>query len=64
MVDVSVLKAQMKGKVLVPGEEGFNESLKRWAANAERRASIVVYVTSAEDVAAAVIVGLRDCTHG
>jgi hypothetical protein len=56
MADVSILKQQIKGAVLLPGDDGFDESLKRWATNAERRAGIVVYVTSAEYVSAAVIV--------
>jgi len=56
MVDVATLKQQIQGTVLLPGDDGFDESLKRWAINAERRAGTVVYVTCAEDVSAAVIV--------
>lgn len=56
MVDVATLKQQIQGTVLLPGDDGFDESLKRWAINAERRAGIVVHVTCAEDVSAAVIV--------
>ncbi len=54
MVDVSTLKKQIKGRVLLPGDEGFEESLNRWASNAERRAGIVVQVTSAADVSTTV----------
>jgi hypothetical protein len=64
MVDVSTLKQQIQGTVLLPGDEGFEESLKRWAINAERRAGIVVYVTSADDVSATVTVRrMRGLTH-
>jgi len=59
MQDVSILKPQIKGTVLLPGDDGFDESLKRWAINAERRAGIVVHVTSAEDVSATVNNRLR-----
>lgn len=55
MVDVSTLKQQIQGTVLLPGDDGFDESLKRWAINAERPAGVVVYVTSADDVSATVI---------
>jgi hypothetical protein len=55
MADISALKQQITGTVLVPGDEGYEESLKRWATNAERRAGIVVQVTSAEDASATVV---------
>ena len=54
MVDVSTFRKQIKGTVLLPGDQGFEESLKRWARNAERRGGIVVQVTSAADVSATV----------
>ena len=59
MVDVSSLKEQLKGTVLLPGDAGFEDSLKRWAINAERQAAIVVYVASAQDVSATVT--FSDC---
>jgi hypothetical protein len=52
MADVSALRNQIQGTVLLPGEEGFDQALKRWAVNAERNASIVALVTSAADVSA------------
>jgi len=55
MADASSLREQVKGVVLVPGDEGYEESLKRWAVNAERRAGIVVKVTCAEDISATVL---------
>jgi hypothetical protein len=54
MVDVSSLRRQIKGKVLIPGDEGYENSLERFAINAEKRAGIVVKVASAEDASAAV----------
>ena len=54
MVDVSALRKQIKGTVSLPGDDGFEESLKRWAVNAERRAAVVVKATSAQDASFAV----------
>jgi hypothetical protein len=54
MLDVSSLKEQIGGTVLLPGDDGFDASLKRWASNAERPAGIVVQITSAKDASAAV----------
>jgi hypothetical protein len=56
MVDASFLRNQISGSVLLPGDDGFEESLKRWASNAERRAAVVVQITSAKDASAAVII--------
>lgn len=58
MFDTTNLKTQIKGAVLLPGDEGYEESLKRWAINAERRAGIVVQVTSAADVSTTVTIRL------
>jgi hypothetical protein len=52
MVHVSALTNQIQGTVLLPGEHGFDQALKRWAVHAERNASIVALVTSAADVSA------------
>jgi hypothetical protein len=41
-IDVSEYRAQIGGSVLVPGDEGFEENLHRWAANAERKAAVIV----------------------
>ena len=53
-VDVSGLASQIAGTVLTPGDDGYEEHLKRWATNAERRAAVIALVTSAADVSAAV----------
>jgi hypothetical protein len=54
-IDVSELKTQINGTVLIPVDEGYAESLHRWAENAGRKAAAVVLVTSSADVSAAVI---------
>jgi hypothetical protein len=51
---VSELREKVSGGVLVPGDEGYEASLHRWAANAERKAGVVVLVENTSDVAAAV----------
>lgn len=38
--------------MLLPGQEGFDEALKRWAVNAERKAGVIVLVKSAANVSA------------
>ena len=53
-IDKTVLTAKIKGSVLTPEEEGYEISIKRWAANAERKAAFVVMVESAEDISATV----------
>lgn len=55
MADISSFREQIYGTVLLPGDDGFKESLKRWAINAERQARIVVQITSAEDASATVV---------
>jgi hypothetical protein len=52
MADFSPLRNRIHGTVLLPGQEGFDEALKRWAVNAERKAGVVVLVKSAADVSA------------
>ena len=44
------LKSQISGKVLVPGDEVYEESVKRWSAAAEKQAGYVALVESAEDI--------------
>jgi hypothetical protein len=52
--DISDLVSQIDGTVLTPDDAGYDENIKRWASNAERKAAVVVLVTSSADVAAAV----------
>jgi hypothetical protein len=53
-MDISTLQSQIKGRILTPESYGYDKSLIRWAVNAEKKAAIVVYVTSAQDVSATV----------
>jgi len=52
------LASQIDGKVLTPGDDGYDDSLKRWASNFEKRAGYVVYVESVEDISKTVRVFL------
>ena len=52
---VNELAAQIRGTILTANDEGYEESLLRWASNAERKAAVVVLVSCPGDVAAAVI---------
>ena len=53
-IDVSDLASQIDGTVLTPGDADYDESIKRWASNAERNAAVVVLVTSSADIATVV----------
>ena len=43
-----------KGDLVRPGDPGYDDALKRWAANAARKASIVAFVKDEDDVALAI----------
>lgn len=47
-------KAAFQGDVVTPESPDYEASLKRWAANAERRAKVVAFVKNAQDVALAI----------
>lgn len=47
--------ARISGIVLTPGDEEYEESLKRWASNSEKRAAYVVMVANADDISKAVM---------
>ena len=53
MSSVSTL-TELKGDLVRPGDPGYDDALKRWAANATRKASIVAFVKDEEDVALAI----------
>ena len=53
MSSVSTL-TEFKGDLVRPGDPGYDDALKRWAANATRKASIVAFVKDEEDVALAI----------
>jgi hypothetical protein len=54
-VNVSELASQISGTLLTPVDDGYEENTKRWVTNAEKRAAVVVLVTSPADVGAAVL---------
>jgi hypothetical protein len=45
------LASQIKGTVLTPQDAQYEERVKRWAGNAEKRAAYIVLVESPEDIA-------------
>lgn len=47
-------EAAFEGDVVTPESPDYEASLKRWAANAERRAKVVAFVKSPQDVALAI----------
>ncbi|WVQ79135.1 hypothetical protein IAT38_001230 [Cryptococcus sp. DSM 104549] len=48
----TALAEQFKGDLLLPGDEGYDPGLKRWAATAERPAGLVAFVKDEKDIAA------------
>jgi hypothetical protein len=48
------LKSNFQGDLILPTDDNYNESLKRWSILAERPAGIVAYVRDEADVSAAV----------
>ena len=58
-LDKSSLASQISGNVLTSGDEGYEESLKRWGANSEKQAAFVALVESAEDISKTVFISLR-----
>lgn len=54
MSNFDSFKASFKGDIVTPSDEDYQQAIKRWAANAERRAKIVAFVKDAEDVAQAI----------
>lgn len=53
--DKKSLESEIKGSILIPGDEGYEESLKRWAGNFEKKAGYVVFVECAEDISKTVL---------
>ena len=56
----SRLNALIQGRVLTERDDGYEQSIKRWAGNAERRASYVVLVETADDIARTVRIFCMD----
>ena len=42
-----------KGDLVTPIDPGYEDAIKRWAANSQRRAAVVAFVRDADDVALA-----------
>jgi hypothetical protein len=53
------LKSIFKGDLVLPTDNTYRESIKRWSVLAERPAGIVAFVKDEEDVAAAVRFGVE-----
>jgi FAD/FMN-containing dehydrogenase len=45
---------EFKGDLVRPDDPGYDDALKRWAANAARKASIVAFVKDEKDVSLAI----------
>jgi hypothetical protein len=54
-VGLSELKEQIGGSIVTPEDAGYADAIHRWASNAEKKAAVIVQVTSSADVAAAVL---------
>jgi len=53
-MSISALSAKFKGDLVKPDDVGYDDAIKRWAANAARRASLVAFVKDEEDVVLAI----------
>ena len=60
---VEDLRARLRGALLRPGEEGYDEARAAWNLNAHQRPAVVVMAEDAGDVRAAVRFA-RDLEHG
>ena len=54
MATFAELEREFKGNLVTPGHPEYEEAIKRWAANASRRASVVAFVSCPQDVALAI----------
>jgi FAD/FMN-containing dehydrogenase len=54
MSSISALSTKFKGDLVKPDDVGYDDAIKRWAANAARRASLVAFVKDEEDVVLAI----------
>lgn len=50
MLDISTLQNQFQGDIVTPLDATYEESIKRWASNAKRRAKVVAFVKNEADV--------------
>ncbi|KIM46256.1 hypothetical protein M413DRAFT_441337 [Hebeloma cylindrosporum] len=52
-LNIATLQQELKGEVITAEHPGYAKAISRWAANAERRAKVVVFVKDSKDVVAA-----------
>ncbi|KAF6823065.1 FAD binding domain protein [Colletotrichum plurivorum] len=57
--DFPALRAEIDGDVLLPGDEGYEESLVRWSVVCNKPAAVVVKPRSAKDVSSAILFANR-----
>jgi FAD/FMN-containing dehydrogenase len=50
LTKLDALRATFKGDLVFPDDPNYDEAIARWAANAQRRAALVVYPRDAQDV--------------
>jgi len=55
MASFADFRAQFKGDIVTPQDQGYETVIDRWAANARRRAAVVAFVKDAKDVALAIM---------
>lgn len=54
MADLSNFKAQFTGDIVTPHDPDYDQAIRRWAANSQRRAAVVAFVKTPEDVSLAI----------
>ena len=47
------LRTKIKGNIVLPTDEGYNDALKRWSVNSQRKAGVIVFVRDTNDVSEA-----------
>ncbi|EKM80429.1 hypothetical protein AGABI1DRAFT_128103 [Agaricus bisporus var. burnettii JB137-S8] len=60
MSSLADFNAVIKGDVITPGHPDYENSLKRWAVNAEKKAAVVVFIKDEADAAAAILYALKN----
>ena len=50
----SSLKQSFKGDLILPDEQGYDEAIQRWSANAVKRAGLIAFVKTPEDVSSVI----------
>nr|XP_018266871.1 uncharacterized protein I303_00851 [Kwoniella dejecticola CBS 10117]OBR89029.1 hypothetical protein I303_00851 [Kwoniella dejecticola CBS 10117] len=50
--DFALLQSEFQGDLVLPSDEGYEKSLKRWASTAQKKAGLVAFVKVEEDIIA------------